>query len=380
MKHISILLTALMAITVGVILGAAQDGSDSMPALLVTALDENGVEQIYQMEITSGEFEQLSDAEFSIEAFDVSENVLAYVSADLLHVEHTDGEIIRKLSRPQELLVTVHISPDEQEVSYNDDTGLYILNIETGEAELLLEQKDFTDPNNPNGVGDGRYYYEAEFLESNDNLIIGVGLWEGRTTGFYDRSSETLTELLSGWFDPDIDIRMFNRVLRLENGQVLLANNHDIRGCFPCGLWQAPSIDDIQNYEPLFESEDLAVGDSGDDFAVGITEMTESAEGVILLLVDYHFVVEDGTLQFGKQLVELYPTTNTLSSIMDSFDEDLLLLQPQFSPDGNFLAFVGSPAAEGYTGYGSPIIYDLVNGTQLEVNFPQEISSIRWSE
>jgi hypothetical protein len=378
MKRFFILILMGLIILTGVLPGAAQEGSDRQPTLLVTALDDAGVEQAYRVDVPGGDYEQLTNAEFSVEAFDVSENVLAYVSGELLFIEHPRGTIIQKLSRLQELLVTVHISPDEREVSYNDDIGLYFLNVESGEAELLLEHKDFTDPTNPNGVGDGRYYFEAEFIEDSDNLIIGVGLWEGRTTGVYNVSDGTLTELLNGWTDPDVDLQIFYHLLPLDDEQVLLANNNDVRGCFPCGLWYASSIDDIQDYELLFANKELAI--DAEDIATGISAARETTEGEIILFVKYRYLNDKGALEFGEQILQLDMETNELTPIIVELDDDMRLDQPQISPDGIYLASVGSPLGDGYTGYGSPVIYDLESSTQIDVDFPMQISSIRWSD
>lgn len=371
MKHCLSLITLVFVMFTGVLSVVAQEDAVSPPDLLVTALDENGVEQVYRIDVSSGEVEQVSDAEFSVEAFDLTENVLAYVSGGVLHIEYSSGEITQPLHRPQELLVTVHISPDEQEVSYNDETGLYILNIDSSEAQVLLEHKDFMDPDNPNGVGDGRYYYEAKFLENSDDLMIEVGLWESRHVGFYDRSTKNLTEYLADWTAPEI--------LYLEDGRVLL-HNYDGRGCNPCGLWIASSIDDSLSYDQLVDENDLSMGESDVLLLPIILTMTERADGVVRLLVKYGVLQQDRTVQHKAVLADLDLETDTITPIMDPFTEDVTQFEPQLSPDGSYLAVIKSPASETYAAYGDLLIYDVESGVPLPLDVPLEVSSIRWAE
>lgn len=360
-----------------VVSGEAQDETQPSVDLIVTALDERGVEQIYRIDIINGNFKQLTDSEISVEVYDISENVLAYISGKELHIIHKYGVIFYKLDRPQGFQVAVHISPNERNVSFSDESGLYILNIDSVEVERILEHRDFLNPNNTNGVLDGRYYYEAEFLKDSEILIIGIGLWEGRSTGFYNSSTQNLTELVIGWSDPNIDLQLFNQVLPLANGQILLTN-YDGR-CLPCGLWSASSIDSVSNYEQILDNADLTLGAVSTLSEPSIPTLVQRLDGAVRLFVQYSFIGDDEKLQNKNLVLELDIETNTVSLIMDKFAEDPLN-HPQFSPDGIYLAFIGSALSDTYTPYGSLIIYDVSNRVQISLEVPLEVNSIRWVE
>ncbi len=356
----------------------AQEDSITQDTLLVTAPDENGIDQVYRVDILTSNFEQLTMAtSANVEAYDVSENVLAYIAGDVLYVRRPSGDTNYPLNRDQGFRVSVHINPDEQELSYADESGLYLLDFNSGQASLILEHKEFLDSNNPNGVGDGRFYYEAIFLENSDYLQIGVGLWEASTTGFYNRTTGAMTELTTGWTDPDILFELFNRVLPLDNGQVLL-HNADGRGCTPCGLWLAPSIEDITTREKIFDNEVLALGTATDFVAPGIPTMMQRPDGLVRILFNYA-TFDDEALITQNLVLELNFSNGVVSLLMDNFDDSMTYRNPEFSPSGDYIAFIGNPANGSYNETGSVVVYDLNSHIPLNLALPFEVRSLRWA-
>lgn len=358
----------------------AQDSDESPTALLVTASDENGFEQVYRIDILTGNFEQLTmTTNANVEAYDVSENVLAYISDNMLYVRRPSGDTSYPLNRSQGFRVSVHISPNEQELSYADESGLYLLDLKSGQSSLIMEHKDFMDTNNPNGVGDGRYYYEAIFLDNTEYLQIGVGLWEASTTGFYNRRTGIFTELTQGWTDPDTLFEMFNLVLPLDNGQVLL-HNFDGRGCTPCGLWLAPSLENITAYEKIFDNDVLALGTATDLLAPGIPTMVQRPDGLVRLLFNYAAPDSTGTFVTHNLVLELNFSNGVVSLLMDNFDNSMTYRNPAFSPSGDYLALIGNPAQGSYSETGDVVVYDLNSHIPLNLALPFEVRSLRWAK
>ncbi len=372
MERLFLLFLFLISLMFGALFFAVQEDVspvDAQDTLLPTDLvllmrDANGIRQVFRIPPTGENPEQLTHAGADIETFDVSGSAVAYIIADTLYL---NDEAIQTLNRPQSFSVGVQLSPDGSELTYADETGLYIMNVESRQAERLLEQIDFLSPDNASGVEDGRFYSVGRFIEDTSKLMINVGLWEGGTLALYDRDTTTLTPLDEGWGEPGTDFRLFNRFIHLEDGRVLL-HNAEGRGCFPCGLWTAPSFDNILSYEQAVDRIDLDVsGTNGQTPIPYIHDMVEVSSGVIRVLITQYSVAADGTLESSLLIADVDLSTATMTPITTMSTDDVLY-QPTFSSDGTMLVGISGVDYNAPNLEGTLTIVDVESGQRLSLN------------
>jgi hypothetical protein len=119
----------------------------------------------------------------------------------------------------------------------------------------------------------------------------------------------------------------------LNDGRVLL-HNSDGRGCSPCGLWVAPSFDDIRDYEQIVDADSLDVFGTSDDFPIPyIHDMVEVSPGVIRFLISTFNATENTTTTV---VADVNLSTASVTQIA-TIDPQAELYQPIFSADGRLL-------------------------------------------
>lgn len=372
MERLFLLFLFLISLMFGAVFFAVQEDISSVDAqdtLLPTDLvllmrDTNGIRQVYRIPPTGENPQQLTHAGADIETFDVSGSAVAYIIGDTLYL---NDEAIQTLNRPQSFSVGVQLSPDGSELTYADETGLYIMDMESRQSELILEQIDFLNPDNVSGVEDGRFYSVGRFIENTPKLMINVGLWEGGTLALYDRETATLTTLDEGWGEPGTDFRLFNRFIRLEDGRVLL-HNAEGRGCFPCGLWIAPSFDDILSYEQVVDESALNLSDSNGQTPIPyIHDMVEVSSGVIRILISQFSFAEDGTLESSLMIADVDLSTVTVT-LITTMSADNALYQPTFTNNGETLVGIAGVDYNAPNLEGILTVVDVASGQRLSLN------------
>jgi hypothetical protein len=228
-------------------------------------------------------------------------------------------------------------------------------------------------------VGDGRLYYEARFMDGSPKLIISVGIWEVGTAAIFDRETSELTELVEGWNQPTIAFRLFNRVIPLSDGRVML-HNSDGRGCSPCGIWVAPSLDAMTDYEQVIDRAALDLSGIGEGIPIPyIHDMLEVSPGVIRILIEKYNAADGGTTSTTVVAdIDLETKTIVERSVIDPAAAPY---QTMFSADGRLLVGLTDVdyATSPYVGWVT--IMDAETGEMTVLrDLPQVSAPLQWAE
>ncbi len=307
--------------------------------------DDDGIYQVYRFDADDGTRTQLTFSQDYVEHYDIVGTDVAYVSGDGVYL---NDEKVATLNRPAtgELwAATVQLSPLGGELTFSDQDGILVLNLETGETELLIENTGSDDNRDPDTY---RRYYRADYTSDPDVLIVYVGVWEVDFWVTFNRATNTLNEAIFQMENPLDGERYFNRLKMLNDGQMLLYVFPPYDGCLmtSCALWVAPSSD--------MESIEVAVDDATLDALYpdadlsAIWDVVEVEAGVIRLFMSEYNILDDGTYQTVQVVAEANLVDGTATLIFDPVmqgddgSNDNLLSEPQFSPDGRFLTGRGT--------------------------------------
>lgn len=347
--------------------------------ILVTLPDDNGILQVFRIPAIGDDgLTQLTTSAVDVEAFDVQGEDVANIAGSTLYFNNIP---FQSLNRAQTREVNVHISLDNTELTYVDEFGVYLVEIESGEKELILEHIDFLDLDNPNGVGDGRYYVSAEFIEGTDDLLVTISLWEARTIGIYFRQSGEIVELVDGWTQSraESDLFLFTRLLQLADGRLALYNGFGF-GCLPCGVWVSPSLSQIGDYEQAVEQNALNILNTPEDSSIiYVPDLVVTAPSIVRLLIQQSTFDPDGSPVGVQVVADANIETGEVTPISFSMGSDFE--RPIFSPDGRFLLGITDVSRDGEIRQGFLSIFEIETGqlTRLDVSLVTYDYIWRWA-
>jgi hypothetical protein len=223
-------------------------------------------------------------------------------------------------------------SPDGQRIAYVDG-GLWMISIDGGDAESVLEDSADTDA-----------YTMPRFAPNLDAMLVNIGGEAGGTTGLLDTNSGELLEMPGGY----INGRWLN------DGRILTFGVPD----------------------PLFEG------------GLHLTD-TSTLDVPAVLLPDSIAVLEAGEIQQGS-LRLLLVSTPTGPSVLRVVDMNIndgqltpianagFMVSPRLSPDGQYIAGYRYLILNQTTLQGPLTIRNLADGQQVAFSQPSPVWSFQW--
>jgi len=325
-----------------------------------------------------GSIEPLSPEDVVVETYAIANGTLATVVGDQIYI---DNEPLLTINRRITAPPALALSADASTVYYSNETGLYAVDVATGEALLLLEHIDFMNPDNPNGVGDGRFYSIANTLPNTDALLVTVGLWEASTVGVYTPSTGDIVTLDEGWGTSGAPLQLFNKALPLPDDRLLLYSR-DGRGCTPCGLWVAPSPAELTDVQQVVSGEALrTVAIEDPDMAPPATPLDAvalNASIVRVLVNEFDFAVtppENRLYVMDANIV----TGETSIVWQANIDGQPPILQ-QLSPDGETILALQEVDFSRPGFKGNAVLIDMATGETSIIPATMPVSVLTFSQ
>lgn len=314
--------------------------------------DDNGIYQVYRFAADDGTRTQLTFSQDDVEYYDIVGTDVAYVSGDGVYL---NGEKVATLNRPigvEYWQATVKLSLLGGELTFSDQDGISVLNLETGETELLIENTGSDQNRDPDTY---RRYYIAKYTTDPDVLIVYVGVWEVDYRAIFNRQTGTLVEAIFQMENPENGRSALNRVMILTDGRLLLYSLPAYDGCWrtSCALWVASSPG-LSNAEIVVDEATLA-NLYPDAPMSAILDAVEIEDGIVRMVINY-ISAEDGNYQWVQLVADANMEDGTATLVLEpmTLDSDELnhnpLNEPEFSPDGQFLMGKGDVIVVGEDG------------------------------
>jgi hypothetical protein len=311
---------------------------------------EGGVRQVWRLPADGSFALPLTAAGADVTTYAISrdETQIAYASDGRIWVLNlTDPEAVpvERVEQPG-IIRDLVFSPDGTRLSYTtaeriaqSNGGIVIVgvNAEDGPGSFIL------DNGQPDALGAPPFYRQPQFAPNLNALLVTISESELTSFGIYDLSANELNPL--GTFD---------RALWVPDGRILVYGTG-------IGIGDPPPTIDIGVFDATLTTVQTLA-----NLPAPLRIEAASAVGAVRA----RFVIgRGGRGPAPVSVVDLNLNTGALGSAIPAG----FLLNPVFSPDGNWLA--------GQTRPQGPIsIRSLETGTQVVINGPARIGDFQWGE
>lgn len=374
MKHmISVVFILLALLVAGMTTQAQDDDMEHLPADLVGLMTgENNVVQVVRFDVSDGSMEFLTQSDSTIYDYDFLDGNVAYVTDEAVYF---NGEQIHPIGALRYREASVQLSPYQNELLYSDDTGLYALDLDSGEAELLIES--MTDENNLD-LEHNRYYQGAFFTADPNVLIMDIGVWESQWRGIFDRQTGALVDLAFIDESPG-DVILFNEAMMLNDGRVMFYQTPAYVVSDPSEVWVVDVVDGDPVYQTLVSADMLAMVRNDDPLPTGamIRNVIEMEPGRLRLVLGEWIETDDGEPLIRQVVADANIEDGILEVVNEqTYDQENVLHYPMLSPDGQFL--VGQTEIVEGSGF-NIVAIDMRSGEQMIVAaVPYMVDDLRW--
>jgi hypothetical protein len=372
MRNVLQAMTALFTaflLVIGLNTAQAQDTGTVTRISYYTAVDANGIQQVYQL-LLDGQSEprQITFSEGGVLNFGVAYDGLsiAYISGGQLWLQpiHTEvAEPLASLSSTYFSRGPVY-SQDGQYIAYADN-GIWLLDLATRETRQILADVPLAE--DASNMADYRIYLPEVFVLGADGkaakLVVDVGVWEWNSGGIYDLATGELTEL---------EVQAHTHLLPLYGDRVLIYGNNGVSGDMTLRL--AESIEDINTSTEIVKFSDLTdqtlFAEQAVEIAPGTVRIYGSTIGnnpdeITSFYFDYDLMAQSpvGEVNF----ITLAPATGALTIAGD------------LSPDGALLpVYPAADYTQAGTVFGAMEIRDLATGDVIEAPLPETVGEFHW--